>query len=207
MRRARSLNLVLRWPAPLLVPPQLATLHWVDVHRRSRTEEDVVVEVCRILQEAVPALGHVVGADPVPERRSRRSEDLARLEEAVQADLRGPVVLASRRRVSALHGLAGLGKSVLAAVFARSCATRRAFGDGVVWIRLGKEPDVAAALRLAGRGLGDDELSAYPRSMAHKRVSVSGLPNGPVCSSSMMYGTSRTLSHSRTRLGTAHGCC
>jgi WD40 repeat protein len=80
---------------------------------------------------------------------------------SVLADLAGPVVITSSQQTVALQGMGGLGKSVLAAVFARSCPVRRAFGDGVIWVRVGQQGDVVAALRLVGQALGDQHPSGY----------------------------------------------
>jgi WD40 repeat protein len=151
---------VLRVGGASYVPAALAMLHRVDA-RPPRTENAVLAELRRIVQEPIPPLGRVDGADRLPEHFMQRPAELERIGNAVLADLRRPVVLMGRGATTALLGLGGLGKSVLAAAFARSCEARRAFGDGIIWIRLGQEPDLRGALIGVGRALGDDQLSAY----------------------------------------------
>ena len=142
------------------VPAALAMLHRVDA-RLPRTEDAVVAELRRIVQEPIPPLGRVMGVDRLPEHFVPRPAELQRIANAVLADLRRPVVLIGRGTTTALHGMGGLGKSVLAAAFARSCEARRAFGDGIIWIKLGQEPDLHDVLNGVGHALGDNQLSAY----------------------------------------------
>jgi predicted ATPase len=66
----------------------------------------------------------------------------------------------SARRTTALQGMGGIGKSVTATAFAHACATRRSFGDGIVWVRLGEEPDLVRVLRSVGEALGDKRSRA-----------------------------------------------
>jgi predicted ATPase len=53
------------------------------------------------------------------------------------ADVQRPLVITSAKQTTALQGMGGIGKSVLAAAFARSAKARRAFSDGIVWIKVG----------------------------------------------------------------------
>jgi tetratricopeptide (TPR) repeat protein len=64
--------------------------------------------------------------------------------------------ITGRAAAGTLHAAGGLGKTILAAIFARDCDTRRRFPQGVVWLAFGKTPDVAALQAEAGRALGDD---------------------------------------------------
>lgn len=75
-------------------------------------------------------------------------------------DVRRPTVISSAKQTTALQGMGGVGKSVLAAAFARSCGARRAFGDGIVWLTLGQEPDLLRVALGLGGALGDD-LAEY----------------------------------------------
>jgi tetratricopeptide (TPR) repeat protein len=44
--------------------------------------------------------------------------------------------------ICAINGLGGVGKTVLAALVARDCETRRTFPDGIAFIEIGKKPDL-----------------------------------------------------------------
>src|SRR5207249_6047375 len=54
-----------------------------------------------------------------------------------------------------IHGMGGIGKSVLAASFALDTQVRRAFTDGVIWVPLGQQPDLVALQRDVAHALGD----------------------------------------------------
>jgi len=97
----------------------------------------------------------------LPDHLVLREDAHARLKAAVLADLLGPEVQVSRRRITSIWGMSGVGKSVLAAAFARSCAVRRAFPDGVACIRLGPSAGVMAALRFAAQAFGDEDAALY----------------------------------------------
>ncbi|MEM6503227.1 MAG: NB-ARC domain-containing protein, partial [Cyanobacteria bacterium P01_C01_bin.89] len=62
--------------------------------------------------------------------------------------------------VSALQGLGGIGKSVLAADLARQMEIRSRFPDGVLWVTLGQTPDLLKLLGGWITALGDREYSA-----------------------------------------------
>jgi WD40 repeat protein len=151
---------VLRLGDRSLIPDELAKFHQVDA-RTPRPYEETLVELLRILTDAVPALGDLRGVEKLPEHYVARPNDLRQLEKSVLADVMGPVVITSSRQTTALQGMGGLGKSVLAAAFASSCSTRRVFGDGIVWVRFGQEPDMASRIRLVGQALGDQDLTPY----------------------------------------------
>jgi hypothetical protein len=57
----------------------------------------------------------------------------------------------------ALRGMSGAGKSVLAAEFCRLDETLGVFGDGVIWIHLGPNPDLRQCLANVGSALGETE--------------------------------------------------
>lgn len=143
-----------------LVPAELARLHCPDF-RPGRPAADGLAELTRILSAPVPALARLSGVDPLPASHLPRPEEADKLAAAVLADVSQPVVITSAGRTVALEGMGGVGKSVLAAAFARACPTRRAFGDGIVWLRVGQHPDLTGLLRLLGDALGDAALDRY----------------------------------------------
>lgn len=137
-----------------LVPDGLSKLHCPDF-RETRPYDDALAELVRILAEPVLPLGKLHDVPSLPPHFLPRPEEMAPLEETVLADVEGPVVITSARQTTALQGMGGVGKSVLAAAFARACETRRAFTDGVIWLTIGQQPDLASKLRLVGQAFGD----------------------------------------------------
>ncbi len=80
------------------------------------------------------------------------------------------VAITGRAATHAVQAPGGLGKSVLAAIFAREYATRWVFGDGVVWLEVGKSPSIPALQAELGRLFGDD-----PREYSDANVGASRL--------------------------------
>jgi hypothetical protein len=142
-----------------LVSPELSVHHCPDA-RPERPYADALAELLRILAEAVPPLASLHGVPSLPAHFLPRPADLAFLDETVLADVRRPTVISSAKQTTALQGMGGVGKSVLAAAFARSCGARRAFGDGVVWLTLGQQPDLLRVALALAAALGDN-LAEY----------------------------------------------
>jgi hypothetical protein len=139
-----------------LIPPDLAKLHCIDF-RSKRAYGEALSELLDKLLQPVPPLGIFRTAVPVlPPHFEPRREQLEALSETVLADMRRPVVVNSARQTSALWGMGGVGKSDLAAALARSAETRRAFADGIIWLILGKEPNLLHSLRVVGLAFNDD---------------------------------------------------
>ena len=91
-----------------------------------------------------------------------RPEALHALRDALFAeDHRQPIA------VTALAGMGGIGKTVLAKAVTEDEVVQRAFPDGVVWITAGKERkrDFIEEMREVAKALGDD-LSGYDTALA-----------------------------------------
>jgi hypothetical protein len=104
----------------------------------------------RTIQQAILGCYRRQGAGD----RLRDGIYLDRLSSLVLADLERPVVITSAKQTTAMQGMGGIGKSVLAAAFARSTKVRRAFGDGIVWIRVGLGAEPLSCIRQLGLALG-----------------------------------------------------
>ena len=94
-----------------------------------------------------------VTAPPLPRNYVERSEEIERLRQVVVADEPGPSVA-----VTALKGMGGIGKTVLAQALAHDEAVRDAFPDGIAWCTVGKERtnDFVTRMREVRRALGDE---------------------------------------------------
>jgi chromosomal replication initiation ATPase DnaA len=72
---------------------------------------------------------------PLPENYVEGAGALGELREAVTADH-----TSGSMDMIAVHGMGGLGKTILAQALCRDEVVQQAFPDGVVWIAVGKEP-------------------------------------------------------------------
>ncbi|MFC1717359.1 NB-ARC domain-containing protein, partial [Candidatus Poribacteria bacterium] len=69
-----------------------------------------------------------------------RPEHLEAVKDILLANIDNPVVVTGKTIRLGVHGMGGIGKSVLAAVVARDDDVRRAFPDGVLWVTIGQNP-------------------------------------------------------------------
>jgi hypothetical protein len=150
----KAVTPILRLGDYKLVPPELKSFHCPDV-REARPADAALAEVLRILSEPVPPLGVLSGSIPaVPPHFQPRPDDLSQLARTILYEVEHPVVLDPPLRTTVLHGMGGVGKSVLAAAFARATSTRRVFGDGIVWAELTTSTSPLDAVRSVLTALG-----------------------------------------------------
>jgi hypothetical protein len=79
--------------------------------------------------------------------------------------------------VSAIYGLGGVGKSVMAAALAHDAEVQKVCADGVLWVTLGQNPDLLSSLYDWVQKLGDydfkptniDSASGHLRSLLHDK--------------------------------------
>ena len=130
-----------------LVPSELKNLHCEDC-RENKDEDVVFARVLELVSEPEPVRGPLYGGVPSPPPCFQpRPDDTTNLAATVLEELDKPVVLPPQKRVTLLYGMGGAGKSVIAAAFARSPSTRRAFPDGVCWTSLRQDTSGVEVLR------------------------------------------------------------
>ena len=88
-----------------------------------------------------------ITVQPLPPNFVARPSDVERVRQLLTKD--------SRRRIAGIHGLGGLGKTVLAQAACHDEVIQDAFPDGIVWLGT-CEASALETLKEAGRGLGDD---------------------------------------------------
>ncbi len=69
--------------------------------------------------------------------------------------------------VSAIYGLGGIGKSVLASKLAHDNEVQTRFADGILWATLGQNPDILPRLSDWIQGLGLSEILQAVREVCH----------------------------------------
>jgi WD40 repeat protein len=98
-----------------------------------------------------------VTAPPLPHNYMERPDALASLRNAIVSDGSGPSIA-----LTALEGMGGIGKTILAQALCYDEVVQQAFPDGVIWISAGKEPayDLVTRMREVGKAFRDD-LGGY----------------------------------------------
>jgi WD40 repeat protein len=101
---------------------------------------------------------------PFPANYVERPQELAGLRNAVITEDGGRTIA-----LTALEGMGGIGKTVLAQALCRDEVVQQAFPDGIVWITAGKESayDLVTRRREVAKGLKDD-LSRYDTELGCK---------------------------------------
>ncbi len=138
-----------------LVLGELAGVHCEDFRDDGRYAF-ALANLVRQLNESIPPLGTAYDVPSLPPRFLARPDRLDPLIASLRADLDRPVVLSGVTARVGLHGMGGIGKSVLAAAVARDRRIREAFPDGIVWLIVGQRPDIPGLQRQAHRRLGGD---------------------------------------------------
>jgi WD40 repeat protein len=144
------------------LPPEVGRVHCIDA-RAARPAEQAFDELLRVLGEPLPLLGAFLTPVPaLPPYFQPRTADMSRLAGELFVDQDRPVTMTGSQRVLVVHGLPGMGKSVLAAAFARSTGTRRSFPDGVLWLPAHQVASADLAKLLGGNGTTEDDDEETP---------------------------------------------
>jgi hypothetical protein len=134
---------------------ELALLHAEDF-RRDAEYKVHFKDLVRILSDPPPRLGALIAVPSLPAHFLSRADRLLPLRDALRTDLDRPVVISGAAAKVGMHGMGGIGKSVLAALLARDRKIREAFPDGVVWVGVGSLPDLRARMAEVHLALGGD---------------------------------------------------
>lgn len=118
--------------------------------------------------------GATFQAPPLPHFFVERPDHLLTLKQYLLADV---LTQPSTLVVSAIYGLGGIGKSVLASALAHDSDVQSQFYDGVLWATLGQEPDVLSFLSGWIQELGDHSYrpttaasaSSHLRTLLHDK--------------------------------------
>jgi WD40 repeat protein len=142
-----------------LIPGDLRLIHAEDFRDDSQFDAHLV-NLIRQLNDPLTPAGKLVAVPELPPHYLDQPARLAALRDILLADLQKPVVVSGARARVGLQGMGGIGKSVLASALAHRPEVRRAFPDGVFWVTLGQEPNVADLQHTLAHRLGDDGFFA-----------------------------------------------
>lgn len=150
----KVINPILRLGGYELVPDELKSLH-VEDFRDDKRYALHLENLVRQLSEPVEEMGKLVGLPSLPLHQLARRDCLKPLKDTLLADLHGPVVMTGVAARLGMHGMGGIGKSVLANLLARDTEVRRAFPDGIIWVPLGTEPNLVKLQRNIAKVFAD----------------------------------------------------
>jgi hypothetical protein len=151
----KCVNAILRLGDYDLVPEDLRGPH-VEDFRDDSAFAAHLASLARQLADSLPPLGKLVAVPSLPDHYLEQGDRIRALRDMVLADLRKPVVVSGTSGRVGLHGMGGIGKSLLANALARRPEIRREFPDGVFWVTLGQQPTITGLQRNIARALGDD---------------------------------------------------
>ncbi len=119
-------------------PIKKRRFHCIDF-RRGRPYEQALKELLLNLSTPVPPFGELFSVPNKPANFISRNVDIQKIKEIIMADVFNPGVITSVSKSTAIQGMGGIGKSVLAAAVCQDCDVMRLFSDGIYWITIGQE--------------------------------------------------------------------
>jgi WD40 repeat protein len=131
------------------IPAELAGLHCEDFRRDHRYPQ-ALKRLIKSLRQPIPKLGTPVGVPSLPPHFLGRPGLFREVHDALAVHLQAPIPITGPGAKIGIHGMGGIGKSVLAAAVARNRAVRSYFPNGIFWVSLGQkvsEDDVLSRLR------------------------------------------------------------
>jgi hypothetical protein len=142
---------------PERINPFLKRRTWVDFRGGLENEAAFQLLLAGIRGEAPFEVGNLFGLAwarrkdfyrqiPCPANFVPRPELLAEVRQALLADAVA-LALTSAIKIDALHGMGGIGKSVMARVLCDDPQVQAAFSDGILWTTLGQTPELIPRLR------------------------------------------------------------
>jgi len=145
-------------------------LHCPDF-RDKRPYEEAIQELLRILSQPLVQLGDLTGVPPLPPHYQLRKDDLIQIGKIALEDTQAPVVITAEKDSSVLYGMGGIGKTVLASAFARLRDVRRTFHDGLMWLRIGQEPNILQRMQDVAYTLGNTDADFSNKDSARNHLS------------------------------------
>jgi hypothetical protein len=165
LTRGSTVTTVLRNLGPARLPEELRDFHAIRAPT-SRAGADVYGEAIRLLRQPAPAMAPAIDVPPAPPHFFPRADIESALADRIFPGKLPPKEAADAPRVFALFGMSGSGKSTIAAAFAGSIRTRRAFSSE----KAADEPGLPAAIVWIPCGPGFDPAAAAQQVLRNLRV-------------------------------------
>ncbi len=143
-----------------LLPTELANLPGYDF-RDDMPFDERLNQLTGVMREQPLPLGKLVNVTSLPAQFQPRPVQLASVKASLLRDVMQPIVDTSPTRKVGMHGMGGIGKSILASAVVHDCDIRRSYPDGIIWINLGQEPNLATRLADVCRALGDGPSTMF----------------------------------------------
>lgn len=103
-------------------------------------------------------LAKLINVPDLPLNFLSRPEYLIPIRKSLLSKTSQKVGITSLQRIG-LWGMAGIGKSVIAAAIARDEDIRKVFVDGIIWISFGQEPNLAAKQMEIAKAFGEKQIT------------------------------------------------
>ncbi|GAB4523368.1 MAG: hypothetical protein OHK0046_36970 [Anaerolineae bacterium] len=136
------------------IPTELSQYHAPDF-RNDASYATSLSELQRLLRQPVQPLAHLYGVPALPTWYINRTQEIEAGIEYIRSYLANPQKISVTQQIVTLHGMGGAGKSTLAAALAQDCRTRRTYSDGIFWLNIGKNPNIALRMNSIGAAFGD----------------------------------------------------
>ncbi|MEO8589773.1 MAG: NB-ARC domain-containing protein [Flavobacteriales bacterium] len=161
-----------------LVPKRLSKLHCEDF-RENAEYDSHLIWLLSMLQSPPPPLGALHGLPNLPPHHIPRGTLMEEVSDQLLVDLQRPVVVTGVAAIVGVHGMGGVGKSVLAVTIAQDKVIRRSFPDGIYWLSVGLHPDIAQLQHqltvLLGNSSGGSSGSKSPEPLRGTLVDKAAL--------------------------------
>jgi len=177
--------------SPVFSLTQKAIVGMIDC-QGGELHEGVQIGTAIPIGDIVPPIGSpgrcrlIAGIPELPANFLPRPSDLRGLRDALISGDHSTTAITSPRnehqtpsRKLGVHGMGGIGKSVLAAAAARDEEVQRYFSDGIFWVTLGTEPKIAQKQAELARMI-DCQPHAF-ESTAEGRIALGRLLAGKAC--------------------------
>jgi WD40 repeat protein len=124
-------------------------------------DRPVTSEVVRTVKpKRGTSLGLLYGVEPQRPNYQPRPEELNRIVQSLLDTESASVGIADNSHKIGVHGMGGIGKTVLAIATANEEEIRRNFQDGVYWVSLGQHPDIPRIQTQLAKELGLENTEA-----------------------------------------------
>ncbi len=139
-----------------LLPGELSVFQ-CDDFRDDTQYRAQLARLVESLRRPEPPPGALFDVPSLPPHFLARPALLRQVKDTLLADLKAPVVITGADARVGVHGMGGIGKSVLAAAIAHDREVRRSYPDGIVWLTIGQQPDLVRLQHGVARHLGSKE--------------------------------------------------